>query len=67
MENIQKHAPKNIAVRNSGSCRAEDSTLMFPKVVLKAVIVCSDKEIDLTCEKPGFTTVVIWELLGKPE
>lgn len=67
MESIQKHGPNKIAVRNSGSCRVEESTFMLPKVVLKAVVVYNDKEKYLICEKQSFTTVVIWELLGKPE
>lgn len=67
MESIQKHAPNKIAVRNSGSCRVEESTLMFPQVVLKAVVVYYDKEKYLICEKQSFMTVVIWELLGKTE
>lgn len=39
MESIQKHAPNKTVVRNSGSCRVEESALVFPKVVLKAVVV----------------------------
>lgn len=67
MENVQKHAPNKTVVRNSGSCRVEESTLVFPKVVLKAVVVYYDKETYLICEKHSFTTVVIQELLGKPD
>lgn len=38
---------------------------MFPLVLLKAVVYY-DKEKYLICKKHSFTTVVIWELLGKP-
>lgn len=67
MASIQKYAPSKIAVRNTGSCRVEESILMFPKVVLQAAVVSPDKEKYLICVKHSFMTVVIGELLGKSE
>lgn len=43
----RKYAPSKIPVRNSGSCRVEKSTPVFPKVMSKGVVVYKDKEKDL--------------------
>lgn len=51
----------SIAVRNSGSCRVEDHSH-----VSQSGVVYYDKEKYLVCEKYSSTTVVRWELLGKP-
>lgn len=40
----KKCAPSKIPVRNSGSCRVEKTTPMFPKVMLKGGVVYNDKE-----------------------
>lgn len=40
----KKYAPSKISVRNSGSCKVEKSTPVFPKVMLKGVVVYNDKE-----------------------
>lgn len=63
----KKYAPSKIPVRNSGSCRVEKSPPMFPKVMLKGVVVYSDKEKYLIWENIWLTTIVIWELLGKSD
>lgn len=44
---FKKYAPSKIAVRNSGSCREEKSIPVFPKAMLKGVVVYKDKEKDL--------------------
>lgn len=61
MESIQKHVPHTIAVRKSGSCRVDHSH------VSQSGVVYYGKEKCLIWEKRSSTTVVRWELLGKPE